>query len=308
MKENMDTMRISFIVNEVEGGWEPTDKRLGGTERGVQEWAEELAKRGHKVIVFRNGHDNDFFYNGVAYLKREAYAPGEVTINVKSPEIPRQGPTLFYTNDVNANQQDLSDYDGVIHISRWAKANIPVNNELVFVIPHGYDFFKHTPGVKVPKQCLYSSSPDRGLETLLRAWVQVHEEHPDATLKVTYGAEALDIPGVEFLGDVSEEEMAKLYRESQYWLHPCTGAELQCIAGLKAQAAGCIPVVIPAMALEETIEDGYFAETPELYTDTLSYALSGEENEQILKRLSKKKFTTIQESTNMLLDAIGLVL
>lgn len=301
-------MKISFITNEVTGGWEPTDKRLGGTERGVQEWAEELANRGHKVIVFRNGHDNDFFYNGVAYLKREAYVPGEVTINVKSPEIPRQGPTLFYTNDINANQQDLSDYDGVIHISEWAKENIPVNNDRVFVIPHGYDYFAHTPGVKVPKQCLYSSSPDRGLDVLLRAWPRIHQDYPEATLKVTYGAEPMDIPGVEFLGDVSEKEMAKLYQESEYWLHPCTGIELQCIAGMKAQAAGCIPVVVPAMALAETIKDGYFAEIPELYHDTLAYALSGEENEQILENLSEEEFTTIQESTNMLLDAINSVI
>lgn len=295
-------MRISFLVNEITGGWEPSGMRLGGTEQGVVEWAEELSLRGHKVIVFRNPkiHTTPTLYKGVIYAPREMYnGGGDVCINIKSPEVEPKEPTIFYTNDVDADKQDLSKYAAVIHISEWAKSNIPVNNNNVFIVPHGYDDSKIYPDKKIPKQCIYTSSPDRGLVTLLRAWTQVMEKHPDATLKVTYGAEPMDIDGVEFLGELTEEEMDKLYRESDIWCHPANGGELQCIAGLKAQAAGCWPVVIPTMALKETVKFGTFANESN-YANKLIEALD-EHHGQSLKGI------TIKESTDKLLEVIETV-
>ena len=113
-------MRLNFLCNPVFNGWEPTDARLGGTERGIVEWAEELAKRGHKVQVFRNAKQwlAPTEYNGVVYAPREMYKGGaDACINIKSPEQPSLEPTIFYTNDVDADKQDLSAYDAVIHIS-----------------------------------------------------------------------------------------------------------------------------------------------------------------------------------------------
>lgn len=325
-------MRISFICNYVFNGWEPTDTRLGGTERGVVEWAEELAKRGHRVMVYHNertkdwddftyrseneGSRGDGTYNGVWYMPREAYTNTEayepegetVYINIKSPEIEPKEPTIFYTNDVDANTQDLSKYGAVIHISNWAKDNIPVNNDNVFVVPHGFDNTQIYPGKKINKQCFYASSPDRGLDTLLRAWPKVHAAHPDATLKVTYGATEYDLPGVEFLGEISEEEMNQLYKESDIWCHPCNGGELQCITGLKAQAAGCVPVIIPAMALSETVKYGFFS-NEKRYTETLIRALSlGGVKEHKREMLAQEHYLTIEESTNKLLKVVDFVL
>lgn len=309
-------MRIDFLVNNVSGGWEPYDVRLGGTERGVIEWGEELASRGHEVTIYRNGRGNGVsektYPNGgsIGYYPRESYvrSKGEVCINVKSPEIPPKVPTIFYTNDVDADKQDLSEYSAVIHISNWAKENIPVNNPNVFVVPHGYDDSKIMPQFKHRKQCIYTSSPDRGLDTLIRAWLTVGEQHPDATLLVTYGADGPDIPGVEYLGDLPEEEMDELYRSSEIWCHPASGGELQCIAGLKAQAANCIPVVIPTMALSETVRAGFFAQDDKDYASKLNEALEGSQNDRIRHQLSKERFTTIKQSTDKLLEVIHFTL
>lgn len=301
-------MRVNFLCNSVNGGWEPTDTRLGGTENGIVEWSEELVNRGHEVIVFRNGHlERDYERNGVAYVARYKYeGDGDVCINVKSPEIEPKEPTVFYTNDVDADSQDLSKYGCVVHISNWAKDNIPINNPNVFVVPHGIDSETILPGPKVKKQCIYTSSPDRGLNTLLRAWLKVSEAYPDATLLVTYGGDGPDISGVEYLGDLSEEEMYELYRSSDIWCHPATGGELQCIAGLKAQAAGCIPVVIPTMALSETVKHGYFAKNLQTYTNQLLKAL-GSNNAHIRQKLSKEHYITIKESTDLLLEVVQFV-
>lgn len=303
-------MRINFVCNEVRGGWEPTDTRLGGTERGVVEWAEELAKRGHEVTVYLNrrilkGQNAGNVINGVHYTHRTIYGTfgeADICINVKSPEISPIEPTIFYTNDVDADKQDLSAYDAVIHISEWAAENIGANNPHIFVVPHGYDETKIYPDKKVPKQCIYTSSPDRGLDTLLRAWLKVVPQHPDATLLVTYGANGPEIPGVTYLGDVSEEEMNRLYRESDIWCHPANGGELQCIAGLKAQAAGCWPVIIPTMALSETVKFGSFA-TKENYAETLIRAL----DKPFPRPDPLPHQITIKESTGKLLEVVNFV-
>jgi glycosyltransferase involved in cell wall biosynthesis len=325
-------VRINFLVNEVASGWKPTDTQLGGTEESVVRWAEELARQGHVVMVYHNSNDEDWddftyrsehrgsrgdgTYNGVWYTPREAYTnpeaydpiEGAVCINIKSSEVKPKEPTIYFTNETDASDLDLNEYSAVIWPSRWSRDNIPVNNDRTFVVPHGYDPKKIYPSKKIPKQCLYASSPDRGLETLLRSWPRVHAAHPDATLKVTYGAPSYDIPGVEFLGEVTEEKMNQLYRESDIWTHPASGGELFCITGVKAQAAGCIPVVIPTMALSETVKYGYFADTRN-YTETLARALSEDKaRSDIRSSLAQEKFVTWEGSTSRLLKVIDSVL
>lgn len=262
-------MRVNFLVNEVANGWEPTDTRLGGTEESVVRWAEELVKRGHEVEVYKNASEYlDSVYKGVGYSERWRYeGGGDVCINIKSSEVDPKEPTLYLTNETDATNKDLSKYLGVIWPSEWCVDNIPVNNPKTFVLPHGYDPEAIYPDKKVPKQCFYASSPDRGLETLLEAWPKVHEAHPDATLILTYGGKS-DLPGVISLGECDEDTMNEVYKTSEYWLHPCNGGELYCITGIKAQAAGCWPVIIPTMALSETVKYGKFS-TKETYADDL---------------------------------------
>ena len=136
---------------------------------------------------------------------------------------------------------------------------------------------------KVPKRVLYASSYDRGLAQLLEMWPQVKEQVPDAELHVTYGwdfwkrseavvsqpiAESmrqerkrieglLDQSGVTHLGRIPHADVLKEFAEAEVWAYPCTGGELCCKTALEAQAAGCEPVVVPTMALAETVQQGY---------------------------------------------------
>lgn len=301
-------LRINFLVNEVytygQPGWEPTDTRLSGTERGVVEWAEELVNRDHQVTVYRNHREYKHLdYRGITFKDRSEYADDQdVTINVKSPDLAPKGPTLFYTNDVDADKQDLSAYNGVVHISEWALENIPVNNPNRFVVQHGISP-DITPLPKRSKQCLYASSPDRGLDTLLRVWPKVIRAHPDATLLVTYGADGPVYDGIDYLGEVDEETMHQLFRESEFWIHPANGGELQCITGMKAQAAGCWPIYFPIMALSETVKFGTKS-TPETLAKDIISAMDG--NYKLPDPLPKQP--TIKDSTDRLLEVINSVL
>lgn len=295
-------MVINFLVNPVVNGWNPADTRLGGTEESVVRWADELTNRGHTVHVYHNNNEKPWARN---YHPREYYHDdANVTINIKSPEI--TGKNMFYlTNETDANRLDLSAYELVIWPSKWAYDNIPVNNKST-ILPHGYDSEKIKPGKKIPKQVLYASSPDRGLDLLLACWPSVYEAHPDANLIVTYGAPAQDIPGVTFLGEVDEDMMNELYATSDVWAHPCSGGELYGITGIKAQASGCVPVYIPTMALAETVKHGVACDKFN-FRDRLIQTLGDETlKDNIREQSSKEDFVDWKKSTTILENIIGV--
>lgn len=292
-------MVISFVCNyiHINGGWSPWDTRIGGSEEMIVETSKRLAQRGHTVQVFHNGKHGD--YGGVTYRDHEEFEPGDVVINVNYPEFRCEAPMILWTS--LTQHPDLSYFEAVCYISEYAKANTGIKHKNLFWVPPGYDESKIYPGKKMPKQCLYASSPDRGLDTLLEAWPKVYAKHPDATLIVTYGAIPA-IPGVIGLGEVDEGMMNELYRTSSIWCHPCSGGELYCITGIKAQAAGCYPLVIPVMALNETVKYGRSTDK-EHYADALIDLLGKKEFPKY-----DYKYPTWTDATNKLLNVINSVL
>ena len=312
-------MRINFLCNEVFDGWEPTDKRLGGTEESIVRWAEELERRGHEVVVYYNPRTEEQEYDEnskLHYIAREAYINegayeylgNSLCINVKSSEVAPKEPTLYLTNEVDADTKDLSHYEAVIFPSEWALENIPVNNPRKFILAHGYDETKiNTSQPKINKQCLYASSPDRGLETLEQIWPSVVNEHPDAQLIVTYGGK-INTPNTT-CGEFTEEEMNNLFNTSDIWIHPCSGGELYGISGIKAQAAGAIPVYFPTMALAETVKGGVACTDARDMYNTLCELLGNQEAKDVYREeLAKIKFPTWKDSTDRLEEIIESVL
>jgi len=295
-------MKISFIVNPVFDGWSPASIRVGGSEECVIEWAKRLAKD-HEVTVYHNGLHGD--YEGVNYKDHSEYQAEDVTINVNYPEFPVQGSTIFYTS--LSENPDLSQFDAVACLSEYARTHTHLPERAV-IIPPGYDETQIYADKKVAKQCFYASSPDRGLSVLLDAWDKVYAVHPDATLLVTYGGN-IDLPGVINLGETDEKTMNDIYRTSDIWCHPCTGVELYCMTGKKAQAAGCIPVIVPAMALAETVERGFKTDI-EHYAASLTEVLSMPmEGRDMIRRdiIRHANATTWEESTAQLLGLINSV-
>jgi len=305
-------MTIRFLVNNVYSGWMPDDTRLGGTEESVVEWAAILSVK-YKVQVFSNFMSEEpFEYRGVTYSPRGGYLyqvglePG-ITINVKSHDIPVVEPSVYLTNEVDAYRYDLSDFYCCILPSQWAVDNIPVNTETK-IVPHGFDKTEIYPAKKIPKQVLYASSPDRGLQALELIWPAVVVEHPDAQLIVTYGGE-LNTPNTTCLGTVNEKKMNQLYRESDVWVHPCSGGELYCISGIKAQAAGAIPVYFPVMALQETVKHGIQCfDERDMYRNLIDLLGNEREKKVIRKHLAKTHYPSWVDSTLALEDAISGIL
>ena len=98
---------------------------------------------------------------------------------------------------------------------------------------------------------IYSSSPDRGLDTLLYLWQFIRREFPQATLHVLYGFnnwnKAIDQrnneqekkwrdqimkdmgqPGVHYYGRVDQNTVAKMYQSADIWFYPTRFTETHC--------------------------------------------------------------------------------
>lgn len=301
-------MRINFLVNAIFNGWHPNDTRLGGSEESVVRWSEELVRRGHHVNVFMNHRDPRtvrFLLRGVYYAERNLFNEKcDITLNLKSSDMqPNKKPAVYITNEIDASVHDLSKFAGVIWPSEWAEEHIPVNNPRRFILPHGYDPQKIFYRRKVPKQCLYASSPDRGLDTLAQIWPAIVEKHPDAHLYVTYGGQ-IDAPNVT-CGEFTEEEMNQLYIDSEFWLHPANGGELYCISGIKAQAARCIPVYFPVMALAETVKAGVqCTDARDMYNKLVALMDDEDEKAEYRRQFRFLKFPTWEDSASRLLEII----
>lgn len=293
-------MRINFVVNPIaiNNGWSPWDIRLGGSEESVREWSWRLKHRGHEVAVYHNGRHGVF--KGVEYKDRRSYlddaGPG-LTINVNYPDLRPLEPTVYWSTLDTQGGWDLSPYEAIVGISQYQLDHCGLQHERALIIPPGYEPATIYPGHKVPRSVLYCSSPDRGLKNLLNVWPNVLENVSDAQLIITYGGQT-DLPNTLCLGDVDEETMNELYQTSDIWCHPANGGELYCMAGIKAQAAGCIPIYYPTMALAETVKDGLWA-SPDTLEHCLVRALTDTDTTRLIRRnLSHQTFPTWESTTD----------
>lgn len=123
--------------------------------------------------------------------------------------------------------------------------------------------------VRNPRRAVYSSSPDRGLQTALDLWPLIRAEVPEAELHVFYGfdglrktqpplADALEAKakatgGVVLHGRVNPPELAREFMRSGVWFYPTWFSETSCLTAMQAQAAGLRIVTSPLAALNETV-------------------------------------------------------
>lgn len=142
-----------------------------------------------------------------------------------------------------------------------------------------------------PHKMIYTSSHVRGLAYLYDIWPHIKKAVPDATLDVYYGRESYDavhkgnpermkwmddmiakakkLDGVTEYGRVGQDEIVRHTFESGLWVYPCPFPEISCIAAMKCQAGGAIPVASNFAALDETIQYGHKQPLGEFNKDDL---------------------------------------
>jgi glycosyltransferase involved in cell wall biosynthesis len=232
--------------------WSP-DNYVGGTHEFVVNTAK--CAKFENVLVYYDGPAGE--YDGVFYLPRSAYKGNDVVLVCNSIPEKLGKYNIYWSNWYGEKEEDYQQFDERIVQSPFHQDCFGHETSRMVPLSCWPDNFKKAK--KKKGQCLYSSSPDRGGEFLKKIWPEVSRE-TGAELIMTYTT------------DISEEEMIELYKSSEFWLHPCEGVELFCVAAAKAQCAGCIPVVVPNMALETTVKYG-IRTTMENYKEDLIKAI-----------------------------------
>lgn len=285
---------VVFFCGYTEEEWTPETARtkgIGGSEEAVIHLSKRFAERGLNVTVYNNcGHMRKEF-DGVKYRPFWEWNyrdRQDAVILWRSPKM------LDYEINCDTVLMDMHDVvgDGEFtpqRIARMKKAMFKskchrglypqIPDDKCEIVQNGivWDLFQEE-GPRDPNLVINTSSPDRSLLTLLKAFSRVREAVPSARLQWAYGwgvwdsvfsgnevrtdwkKEAIDLAnsmeGVEMLGRVSHSDVAAMYRKAAVFAYPTAFYEIDCISARKAQAAGAWPVVTDFAALDETVSFG----------------------------------------------------
>lgn len=305
---------IAFYLGQAFERWTPitlAQTGMGGSETMAWELARRLRKIGHRVRMFVDCHpEQEGIYEGVEWLRSEKYVGTrcDVLIAERRPDAVNDeaqltaGCRLLHVHDVHVGHftkvQALR-FDKVLALSQWHKryllevygANTPhpicqLHPDDITVTRNGIDPARFdADGPRNPKRVVYSSSPDRGLTTLLEMWPEILKQEPEAELHCYYGLDNWEkalamnpahgeghpflsatalrrlkhqlrtIPRVTMHGRVNQETLAREFMQSGVWAYPTWFSETNCITGYEAHAAGLYIVTTPVAALNETVSD-----------------------------------------------------
>jgi glycosyltransferase involved in cell wall biosynthesis len=157
--------------------------------------------------------------------------------------------------------------------------NIP--DEKIAIVPNGIDttpFEKYLKTVKKdPYLIINTSSADRSMDIAPEIFKRVKARVPQAKMKWAYGwgiydqtfehdrqkldwkqsvNKAMEESGIENLGKINQDEVAKLYCEAGIFLYPTEFYEIDCISAKKAQLGGAYPITTNFAALNESVQFG----------------------------------------------------
>lgn len=181
------------------------------------------------------------------------------------------------------NQELVNIYDYIILISQWQKEQylktFPISEDKIKILhnaisPTFLNLFKDENIIANHKQkkliLAYTSTPFRGLDLLLKIFPNIRQSIPEITLKVfssmkVYQMEEKDeskynwlynqcqiTEGVEYIGSISQTELAKELKSVSILSYPNTFAETSCISVMEAMASGCYILTSDLGALSET--------------------------------------------------------
>jgi len=304
-----DDKSIVFFCGKGYEEWGPhtLDKGMGGSEEAIVYLTPQLAKLGYDVTVYGEV-SNAFDKDGVHWKpwemidRRDTF---DTLVIWRMPQFAGQfkAKKIFVDMHDQLSKEMVKPFSNVTYLfkSQYHKDYYPdVTNYKV--IPNGIDVSQFGQSIdKKPFSVIYPSAYYRGLEMLLKFWPEVKKQVPEATLDIYYGWESwvnaegedafykrmlvklkeMKKLGVTEHGRVDHQTLANKYAESKVWAYPTEFPEIFCITAVKANLAGCKPVVTDVAALKETGgPNASFIETDGIYADQYS-------QEKFVKQLVK---------------------
>lgn len=294
---------IVFFLGQGLEPWNPhtfAATGMGGSETMAWELARRLSRLGHRVRLF--GHckpSQEGVFEGVQFLDGAKFrnVSCDVLITSRRPEAVddehgcKAGARVLWVHDIHCGpaltrERDLR-FDAILALSNWHKETLlkvyqnTLDPDKIIVTRNGIDLERFAGSeTRDPHRAIYSSSPDRGLQTAVDVWPEVRKQVPDATLHVFYGffnweQSAQFMPekdrdaqlrsirylkqlcasteGVVMHERVNQKQLAREFMKSGVWAYPTFFPETSCVTAMEAQAAGCRIVTTPIAALSETV-------------------------------------------------------
>lgn len=293
-------MKIAILgyKNKLVEPWDPDTINLGlpGSEECVVYASQELANRGHKVIVFMDPPQNSiwksFRENHPTYLDSDVFYEKQdffdIIIcwrNFNYYQVCEKGKKVYnWLHDIlpdpeNSEKHISPPFNGTLLLSEYHKKtfdNFFMSGCNTVICGNGVLTSQFNNLQKFNKKNKYSmgyfSNYSRGLIVLLLLWDNIKARFPQAELHICYGRETWNTLSEERMkdiitlieknknngiiehGKVGHQELANIMMETSIWTYPCINlSETFCITAVKAQLAGCIPVVNKLGALFETV-------------------------------------------------------
>ena len=183
-----------------------------------------------------------------------------------------------------AERGERESYDGIAFVSEWQRSwfcdryNIDRNKTAVLrnaASPAFYNLFTSAQSISTQKSqppvLAYTSVPWRGLDLMADIFPRIRQAFPGTRLKVfsslkvynidenidesRYGhiyRQCQETEGIEYIGSLSQPELARALREVNVLSYTNTYPETSCIAAIEAMASGCPIVTTDLGALPET--------------------------------------------------------
>lgn len=279
----------------------PDTRGIGGSQTGAVRLSEELVRLGHRVLVFCPCAGMEGTFRGVEYLDIGRF-PGfaathflDVFIALRHAtllELPvRAARRYLWVKDIRALRASTQDddlvrrhydrLDAILCVSPWQRETFAaihgVPMDKIVVTRNGIDPERF--GARVRRRrhrFIYSSSPERGLGTLLELFPRIRARLPGAELHVFYGFDnwnrsrlassdrqawrssnraGLTQEGVFNHGRIGQKQLALEMLRSDIWFYPTHFSETYCITALEAQMAGAVCVTSDLAALRTTVGD-----------------------------------------------------
>lgn len=286
IKETSTGKDLVMFCGFTEKEWDPdvaAKEGVGGSEEAVIWLSQLLADKGWNVTVYNNCGHKEKKFGKVTYKPFWSWNhrdKQDVLILWRSPKMCdydlNAKKVYIDMHDVieeaEFTEERLKNIDKVFVKSNFHRSLYPnLPDDKFIVAPNGIDskLFegKHE---KDDNLMVYTSSPDRGLATLIELFPEVKKQVPEARLQWAYGWDIFDIVhsnnsrimqwkadvvkkmeenGVEVLGRVSHGEVAEMYKKARVFAYPSEFAEIDCISLTKAMAAGAVPVTTDFAAM-----------------------------------------------------------
>lgn len=292
---------------------------IGGSETAVIHIAEEMVKQGKKVVVYNrcDASPEGVEVNGVLYRNYWEFnrtdtfdvlwlwrSPLLVDYNINARKIVVDMHDV--TPPLEFTEERVAKIDHIFVKTNYHRSLYPnVPDDKFVIVGNGIDLTRFTE--KQPKKSdriIYTSTANRGLETILDWWPDIKAKVPNAELHVFYGwntfyemnkdnpermawmkamQEKMTQDGIYNHNRVDQKTLAKEMMKSNIWLYPTLFPEIHCISVLEAQAAECYPITSGFAALQETQQSG--VKIPVDYKDKyIAEIVNAVENPDLLKK------------------------